>query len=87
MVRRTNKRLVETDLYSGCKVGFVGGDGLVSASKFTEECRLQRPQFREDKRGRGYSNDTPKSWVHGKNGDATTRPGFDHSPKRGGERR
>lgn len=86
MVKRTTKRLVETDLYSGRKVGFVGGDGLVSASKYAEECRLQRPQFREDQHGRGYANNTPRSWVHG-NGDATTRPGFDHSPKRGKERR
>jgi|KBSMisStandDraft_5_1062788.scaffolds.fasta_scaffold299540_2 hypothetical protein len=46
---------------------------------------LQRPQFRQDQHGKGYCPFTPKSWVHG--GNATARPGFDHSPKRGSERR
>lgn len=45
-----------------------------------------QPQFPEDKHGPGYDGDTPESWVTGKNEDATTKPGFDHTgknPKRG----
>jgi hypothetical protein len=61
------------------------GDGLVSDKQHADEVRLQQPQFREDKHGPHYCPSTPKSWVHG--GNATSRPGFDHSPKRGSERR
>lgn len=46
----------------------------------------QSPQFREDRHGPAYSNSTARSWLHG-NGNATAKPNFDHSPKRGSERR
>ena len=63
----------------------LAGDGLVTASQHAREVRLQKPQDIESQHARGYCPSTPKSWVHG--GNATSRPGFDHSPKRGKERR
>ena len=47
----------------------------------------QAPQFKEDAQARGYDNDVPKgSWLDGGK-QATSMPNFDHSPKRGKERR
>jgi hypothetical protein len=68
------------------------GDGLVHVNRKGEIVgrptgftgtgpAYQKPQFAEDQHGPGYANDTPRSWVHG--GDATSRPGFDHSKPRG----
>lgn len=46
---------------------------------------LQKPQFAEDQHAKGYCPTvSAKSWLRS---DATQRPGFDHSPKRGSERR
>jgi len=63
----------------------LAGDGLVDARQHAREIRLQKPQDIENQHGKGYCPSTPRSWIHG--GDATSRPGFDHSPKRGSERR
>lgn len=41
----------------------------------------EAPQCPEDARAPGYDNNTPQSWVTGKNEDATRKPGFDHSKK------
>ena len=45
------------------------------------------PQAECDQRGPGYDNKTPQSWITGANEDATTKPGFDHSPPRSKMRR
>jgi len=42
----------------------------------------EAPQDECDKRGPDYDNLTPQSWITGRNEDATTKPGFDHSQKR-----
>ena len=42
----------------------------------------EAPQHPENKRGPDYDNRPPQSWITGKNEDATTKPYFDHSPKR-----
>jgi hypothetical protein len=66
-----------------------GGRTSPSRKAWLGDCAaedLQKPQDPINQHGPGYSNNTPRSWLHG-NGDATTRPGFDHSPKRGSERR
>ena len=63
----------------------MAGDGLGTAKQHAAEIKLQKPQFAEDQCGPGYCPSTPRSWIHG--GDATSRPGFDHSPARGKERR
>lgn len=68
------------------------GGGLVRVNRKGELCggpkgftgtarAYQAPQFAEDGHGPSYRSDTPRSWVHG--GDATSRPGFDHSARRG----
>ena len=47
----------------------------------------QRPQFRADAHAANYDNDVASgSWLDGGK-QATTMPNFDHSPKRGKERR
>lgn len=69
------------------------GDGLVHVNRRGEIIgsptgftgagpAYQKPQFSADQHGPRYLNSTPRSWIHG-NGDATTRPGFDHSRPRG----
>ena len=64
------------------------GDGLVTAKQHADEVRLQKPQFPEDRHGAGYCPDVASDWRRGMGaGGATSRPGFDHSPKRGQERR
>ena len=39
----------------------------------------EAPQCPEDQLAPAYSNETPESWITGKNEDATTKPGFDRS--------
>ena len=69
---------VEAKVYTG-RTGRGGADGL---GKYDEDAH--KPQALGDpevtQQAKGYSNMTAKSWVHG--GDATSRPGFDHSAKR-----
>lgn len=66
----------------------LAGDGLVTAKQHADEVRLQKPQFAEDAHGKGYCPNVASDWRRGMGaGGATARPGFDHSPKRGTERR
>lgn len=64
-------------------------DGRTSPSRkvWMGDCAkdLQAPQFEQDKHAKGYCPTvSAKSWLRS---DATQRPGFDRSPKRGSERR
>ncbi len=51
-------------------------DGMTSPG---DDC-CQKPQCPEDKQAPGYENDVPiTSWL--RNGDACTKPSFDHQKK------
>jgi len=53
--------------------------GLVDETAATP-AQEQKPQAYCDRQGPGYDNDVSlKSWL--RNGDATTKPGFDHTGK------
>jgi len=60
---------------------------LKDAAVTLDQRSVEAPQDISNKRGPDYDNRTPRNWLVGANEDATTKPGFDHSPSRDKMRR